>query len=267
MPDTVGSLTGRAAGAACLILTLAGRAAAQQPMRDRPSTHEFLSRYDFHLVLAGLADEDDRFSWDGRVGAELDLVDYVVGRFSALAEYQVVMGNELRAFDANQGTYTLEAASSFRAASTEFAAVFHHVSRHLSDRGNKRAIAMNIFGSRVLRRIPLGAGTLDVWADLGRVVQHTYVDYTWRARVSLVARRPMGSRLGVFGRAFGETYGVNPQVAGRDGQHGGRVEGGLRLAGRAAAVELFAGYERVIDADPLDRQPRRWAFAGFRVIN
>jgi hypothetical protein len=32
-------------------------------------------------------------------------------------------------------------------------------------------------------------------------------------------------------------------------------------------LELFAGYERVVDADPLDRQPRRWAFGGFRVVN
>jgi hypothetical protein len=267
MSDTVGSLIRRAAGAACLILGLAGRAAAQQPMRDRPTTHEFLSRFDFHIALGGLDDEDDRFSWDGRIGGELDLVDYGVGRVTLIGDYQVIMGNELQMFDTNQGTYTLEAASSVRAASTEVAALFQHVSRHLSDREKKRAIAMNILGGRVLRRLSPGTGTLDIWADFGRIVNHAYVDYTWRGRVSLVARRPLSSKLGVFGRAFGETYAVNSQIAGRDGQHGGRLEGGVHLAGRAAALELFAGYERVVDADPLDREPRRWAFAGFRVLN
>lgn len=267
MPDTVGSMTRRAAGAACLFLSLASRAAAQEPMPDRPSAHEFLSRSNFHLAVAGLADEDDRFSWDARVGGDLDLVDYVVGRFSASAEYQVVMGNQQQAFDPNQGNYALELASSVRAGSTEFAGMFHHVSRHLADRPNERAISVNYLGGRVLRRLPLGTGTFDVWADLGRMVNRAYVDYTWRGRVNLVARRSMSPRLGVFGRAFGEAYGVDPRVAGRKGQQGGRLEGGVRLTGRGTAVELFAGFERVVDADPLDREPRRWAFAGFRVIN
>ena len=145
--------------------------------------------------------------------------------------------------------------------------MYHHVSRHLSDRANKRGVSMNILGARVLRRISLGANTLDVRADAGQIVYRQYVDYTWRARVDLVARRSIAANLGVFGRAFGETYGVDAKIAGRDGQHGGRLEGGLRIVGRAAALELFGGYERVVDADPLDRQPRHWAFGGFRVVN
>jgi hypothetical protein len=31
-------------------------------------------------------------------------------------------------------------------------------------------------------------------------------------------------------------------------------------------MELFVGGERVIDADQLDRIPRRWAFVGFRLL-
>jgi hypothetical protein len=40
----------------------------------------------------------------------------------------------------------------------------------------------------------------------------------------------------------------------------------VRLLGTGGAIDLFAGYEKVIDADPLDRQARRWAFAGFRLL-
>jgi hypothetical protein len=126
---------------------------------------------------------------------------------------------------------------------------------------------MNIVGGRVLRRIPIKGATFDLRADVGGVTMRSYVDYTWRAQIDLVARRPLTARLGLLGRAFGETYGVNPAIAGREGQSGGRLEGGVRISGRAAALELFAGYERMVDADPLGRQPRRWAFGGFRVVN
>ena len=267
MPDAVGSIIRRAAPLACLILALASAASAQEPLTRPPFSREFLSRYDFLVLLAGLDINDNRFSWEARIAADLDVVDYVVGRVSVLAEYEAVMGNEQQLFDPNQALYTLEASASFRAGPTEFAAVLDHVSRHLSDRANKRGIGMNLVGGRVLRRIPVGASTFDLWADAGRLIRRSYVDYTWRGRINLVTRRPLTARLGLLGRAFGETYGVNPAIAGRKGQHGGRLEGGVRISGRAAALELFAGYERVVDADPLDRQPRRWAFGGFRVVN
>jgi hypothetical protein len=267
MPDAVGSVVRRASPIACLILALASAASAQEPLTHPPSSPGFLTRYDFLVLLAGLDSNDNRFSWDAHVSGDLDVVDYVVGRASVLADYEVVMGNEQQLFDPNQAIYTLEVSASFRAGSTEIAAVFDHVSRHLSDRANRRGIGMNVMGGRVLRRIPVGASTLDLRADVGWVVRRSFVDYTWRARIDLVARRPLTPRFGLLGRAFGETYGVNPRIAGREEQRGGRLEGGLRISGQAAALELFAGYEQVVDAYPLDRLPRRWAFGGFRVVN
>lgn len=38
------------------------------------------------------------------------------------------------------------------------------------------------------------------------------------------------------------------------------------MAGRGA-MELFAGYEQVIDAYQLECRPRRWVFTGFRLVN
>jgi hypothetical protein len=32
-------------------------------------------------------------------------------------------------------------------------------------------------------------------------------------------------------------------------------------------MELFAGVERRVDADPLDRLPKEWALAGFRLVS
>ena len=54
MPDAVGSVRRRAAPLACLILALAGSAAAQEPLTHPPSRPEFLPRYDFLVLLAGL---------------------------------------------------------------------------------------------------------------------------------------------------------------------------------------------------------------------
>jgi hypothetical protein len=126
---------------------------------------------------------------------------------------------------------------------------------------------MNAVIGRALRRFAVKGGTLDVRADLGRVVARAHVDYTWIAELELVGRRQVSPHLGLYARTTGELYGVDPSIAGRDRQEGGRIEGGVRLLGSAGAIELFGGYERVIDADPLDRQFRHWAFAGFRLLN
>jgi hypothetical protein len=41
----------------------------------------------------------------------------------------------------------------------------------------------------------------------------------------------------------------------------------LRIDGRVGTLELFAGGERRLDADPIDRQTHSWGLAGFRLLN
>ena len=62
---------------------------------------------------------------------------------SFLADYQALIGNEFRAFDPYQSSYTLEAMSSVRKGRTEFVGVLNHVSRHFGDRFNVVAVAEN----------------------------------------------------------------------------------------------------------------------------
>jgi hypothetical protein len=272
MPDTVRSVIQRALAGAGLVIALAIPAFAQQPLPDAPEQVEFFPRYDFHLSAAGLGSDDHaRFLWDTHWGGDFDLVDYVKGRVSFLVDYQAVLGNEFRPFDPNQGNYTLEFSGSGRLGQTEFVAAFHHVSRHLSDRPKRQAIAMNVLEGRVLRRFDARGTTIDVRANVGRVVQRAYVDYTWIGDLDIVARRSLRPRIGTYGRIFGELYGVSeqdePRLPRRGAQHGGRVEAGFRFSGKGGALELFAGYERVVDADPFDRQARQWPLAGFRLVN
>ncbi len=247
--------------------------AAQQPPRplaDPPDTPQFMSRYDFHLAAAVLADnsDDHRFSWDTHWGGGIDLIDYVNGRMSMYADYQAVLGNEYRPFDPNQGNYTLAVSGSARAGRTEFAGVLHHVSRHLSDRPKRQSIAMNALLVRVLREFRMDDGaSVSIRAETGPVIAHAYVDYTWMTAADVQIRKPLTPVLGLYARATGEAFQVDESIAQRKRQQGGRLEGGVRLGGRAGSIELFGGFEQMLDADPLDRQPRRWGFFGFRVIN
>ena len=266
MSDTPGSLSRHAAATACLVFMFAAHALAQSPAPE-PATPDFLSRYDFHLTANALAIDDQRFSWDVHFGGDLDVADYKVGRTSILIDYEALLGDEYRPFDPNQSYYLLEASSSYRASGTEIAFVFHHVSRHLSDRDKRGAIAWNVVGARVMRRFALGGVTVDTRGDAGSVVQHSYVDYRWTADLDLWIRRAVSRRVGLFAHGYGEIFGVEGTPGNRGSQTGGRAEAGVRFDGRAGALELFAGIERRIDADPIDLLPKRWGIAGFRLLS
>jgi hypothetical protein len=218
------------------------------------------------LPVNSLSGDDQRFAWQARYGGDFDVFDYVVGRTSVLVDYEAILGSELRPFDPNQAYYVLELSTSYRAGDTELAAVFHHVSRHLSDRPKQFAIAWNVMGGRVLRRVPVGTGSLDLVGELGHTVQHSFVDYTWNANADIVLRQPVSRRVGVFGRAFFEGYGVDGTDPTRETQTTRRFEGGIRINGHGGALELFAGYERRLDADPIERLPLSWGLAGFRLV-
>ena len=272
MPETIDALMRHAATAACLTFACAAAAAAQQPPQptvvEKPTAPEFISRYDFHMTASGLAISDPRFSWDAHFGGSLDMVDYVAGRAGIQADYEVVLGDELRVFDPNQGNYILEASSSLRIGSSmEIVGVFHHVSRHLSDRPKRFAIAWNVAGARVLYQVKTDKTRIDVDLEGGKVVERAFVDYDWIGELRVQAFRPVNGTAEVFGRGDAAWFGVTGEVPGRGRQFGGSLEGGVRLNGRAGALELFAGLERRVDAYPLDFQPQNWALAGFRLLS
>jgi hypothetical protein len=272
MPDIDGSLAWRAALAACLFLPFASAASAQQPQPPgfaaAPASPDFLTRYDFHLSAAGLRIDDPRFTWDTHFGGDLDVFDYVTGRVSMLVDYEAILGSQIRAFDPNQGNYTLEASASARVGQVEIAGALHHVSRHLGDRAKLFPIAWNVVEGRIMGRLRVAGATADITVGGGHLVQHSSVDYTWTANLDLLIRRPINERAGVFARGTGEMFGIDPTLSSRNRQVGGKAEAGLRINGGSGALELFVGYERRIDAsvDPLDGQAHNWALAGFRLV-
>ena len=218
--------------------------------------------------MTGQTIDDPRFSWDTHWGGSVDVVDYVGGRLAVIIDYQAVLGSEFQPFDPYQGNYTLEASGSVRLGpTTEVVGIYHHVSRHFSDRPKRVAIAWNVLGGRVLQRFTKEHTTLDLDIEGGRTVSRAYVDYTWVAEMNVLGRHQISDRVGAFARLNGQLFAVSGIVPDRGTQSGGLIEGGVRFVGKGGALELFAGIEKRVDADPLDRQPQHWGFAGFRLLS
>jgi hypothetical protein len=150
---------------------------AQAPQSSTGTT--FLSRFAFHVGLEHLSSTDPRFVWDAHWGGELDLVDYGRGAVTFAAVYQTILGDEFREFDPNQGNYTLEGAASVRTRPVEVALVFHHVSRHLSDRPKRFPVDWNMLGARVRTGLTRGRTEIQARVDVRSTVQKSFVDYRW----------------------------------------------------------------------------------------
>jgi len=258
------------AAAIALSLVLIGSRASAQTPAPQPGTpativRGLVPRAGTHVGLIHLTAADPRFNWAARFGADIDIYDYGHGRLSLIGEYEAIFGSERREFDLNHENYTVDISASFRAKGAEFFGVIHHVSRHLTDRQNDRAVAWNSAGIAATRAFDSGANHFQARLDLAHVFQHTFNDYTWTAWLTLAAERPAGSRAKLFARANGGFQGVDRKVANRDRLCGARIESGVHLTGVRGGVDFFVGYERRLDAYPLSYQRSRFIEWGVRL--
>ena len=249
-------------GRLAVVFALAGAmpAAAQTPSVD------ILTRYSFHLNAEHLSGTDPLFVWDANFGGELDLVDYGAGRATFVANYQAILGEQLRRFDPNQGNYILGASVSGRAAGVEIAGVFHHESRHLSDRVKRQPVDWNMAGARISTSRTGGRVRVDVRADVRGVVQKSFVDYRWEVDSEARSRVTLRDRLALVAAGGVRVIGVDGSRS-RGTQNGFRGEAGLRVEGSGAAVELFVAGERRIDPYPLEFSTASWITTGFRLLS
>jgi len=218
------------------------------------------------MTAEHLSSADPRYVWDANFGGELDIVDYGVGRFSFEANYQVILGEQIRAFDPNQGNYVLAGLASARLGATEVAWVLYHQSRHLADRPKQDAVDWNMMGGRVRRQLLYRSASLEAHADLRGVFMKSFVDYSWELDAGTRTDVKIRPGVGLLGEVGLRHLGVDGSLS-RGAQTGYRVEGGVRLEGRAGAVELFVAAERRIDPFPLEIGTARWITAGFRLLS
>lgn len=252
---------------ALVVLAAARAAAAQTPSTAAPiSAPTFLTRAAFAFQWAEFFTSDPRFKWNGRVTVDVDVFDDRAWRLNFSADYDAVLGRERRPFDLNQGTYVLDGVVGRRIGVVELAGVARHVSRHLTDRTNIPAISWNVAAARAASHAAIGRTTLEGDLEIGRAMQQAFVDYAWISALRVGAMRRVGTRAEMFARGAGQVVGVNRAIANRGRVCGGRIEGGLRVPGAEAALELVAGYERRIDAFPTDRFRVRAFTLGFRIV-
>jgi hypothetical protein len=237
-------------------------AAADEPAR----TVQFLPRTAFHMAAQHLSGDDPRFVWDADFGGELDIVDYGMGRFTFEANYQVVLGEEIRSFDPNQGNYILTGLGSVRSGALEIAGVLYHQSRHLADRPKEDAVDWNMLGGRVRRAFSYGPAAIDTRADLRGVFMKTSVDYTWELDAAVRSDVNVHPGVGLLVAIDLRYLGVDGS-RGRGNQTGYTIEAGVRFEGRAGAIELFVAGERRIDPFPLEVGTGEWVTAGFRLLS
>jgi hypothetical protein len=224
-----------------------------------------LSRSHFFVALAGLQIDDPRFSFAERARADVDLFSYGRGRVNLLVDTELVMGSERRSFDLNQANVMFETSASYRVGPVDLAGVIHHVSRHIVDREFDRVPAWHTIGARAMHVFAVPEGTIDVSVEYGRVVQKTFVDYTWTNQATVRFNRVIGSRLRLFASGRGGFVGVEPAVLGRRRQAGGRAEGGVRFVTERGLVDLYAATEHRVDGYPTSRVPSTWVELGFRL--
>jgi hypothetical protein len=227
---------------------------------------QFLSRFAFQVGLEHMYVDDPRFVWDAHWGAELDLVDYGRGALTFAAAYQTVLGNQFREFDPNQGDYTLEGSASARTGAVEMSGVFHHVSRHLSDRPKRFPIDWNMIGGRIRGHMLRGRTDVQARVDLRGVIQKSFVDYEWELASDTRSQVRLTRLVSLVALGDLRVVGVD-ESRNRDTVYGWRADGGVRFDGHAAALELFIAAERRIDPYQLEFSTATWLVTGFRLAS
>ena len=234
-------------------------------LSSAPATaQEWFPRFDFHLDGEYVASGDPRFNWLFDFGGDADVLRSDRARAVFIANYEAIAGEQFRRFDVNQGNYMLEGALLFRVAGLEVGPVWHHVSRHLSDRPKRFPIDWNMISIRVRDEGSLGAMEASWRAD-GRVtVTNAFVDYAWETETAAALSYSVTPRFGVGAGGFWRLVGMDG-THDRGAQSEERGEVGVRMLGPAAAAELFIGFERRLDPYPLEFGTSSWFLAGLRL--
>jgi hypothetical protein len=246
-----------------IAIASAGRATAQ----PAPGPPKLFTRAAFAFDWAGLSTPDPRFTWESRIRADVDVLDTGRWRLAFAVDYDAIIGGERRIFDLNQGTYEFDGTASRRFGAVEIGLLTRHVSRHLVDRDNPGTISWNLAGAKAWHEQRRGRSIVSGNIEFGWAMQQGFVDYQWFSELDLAWQYRHSDRLQWIGRGEGTVIGIIDTPEARARVCGGRLEGALRINGRAAAIELFVAYERRIDAFPTDRFRVRFTAVGFRLLS
>lgn len=217
------------------------------------------------LTAIRYAPADAQFQWSGWIGAGAGVVR--VGRvtLAGTADVETIIGNERRAFDANQANYHLAFGLRVQAGATVVYPVFHHESRHLVDRPKTQAVDWNLVGVRLEGSLPHGLPG-SFLLGVARTVQKAYVDYEWEFLAAAHVPVVQWTNGEVFLESearFVTTANQAPYF--RDGFVDFTGAAGVRLRKDGRALDLFAAYEHRNDVFLLVPDVRDRALFAFRI--
>jgi hypothetical protein len=225
---------------------------------------EFLPELALRMSAARYARAERDFRWVGWIGGAAGLARAGKLTLFGSADVETIIGNERRAFDANQANYHLEVGlrRSFERRALEL--FFTHVSRHRQDRLKPEAVDWNTLGLRLsgtLKQRP----ALRFELSAGHTTLASLVGYGFEGiaalEADLVSRPRWAFYLG--GRARGVTASAS-DVLPRDGFIDYWLEGGFRLPRGARSLTTFVAYERRNDVYLTAPGERKRALLGIR---
>jgi hypothetical protein len=227
---------------------------------------ELLPEVSVHLRAARYLPARTDFHWQGWIGAGAGLVR--VGGTTAYftSDVETNIGDTLRAFEANQANYHLEAGFRQRVGAGAATLFFHHVSRHYVDRPKVQAVDWNVLGVRAGWPVRTGRRPVRATASLGRATLASLVGYRWEATAEVDAEPARIGSAAVFARAGVRAVSIDPDpLLDRGGFADFSMEGGARWARDGRTLDLFAAIERRNDVylEIPGRQDR--ALLGFRI--
>jgi len=246
--------------AACaLLLGLHAAAAASEPAK-------FLPEGSLRMMGARYAPGERDFQWDTWIGGEIGLVRFEGTTLLADAEVETILGNELRAFDANQANYHLTGALKRAWGALTAELFFSHVSRHAQDRAKPQTVDWNILGLRLsgplTRTWPFPTRFL---LSAGPTTRSSLVQYRFEAVGRLqadVVEKPWGAvYLSLMIRGVKTESTV---VLPRGGFVDASVEGGARIRRGQRSFHIFAAFEHRNDVYLLVPEHRDRALLGLR---
>ena len=237
----------------------------QAPPDNPEGAVVWLPNYHFHLNMAHLSSDSPRYNWDANYGGELGVVAVGRTQLTFVANYQAVLGEEFHPFDPNQGNYTIDGVISTRVKGLYVAGLFHHLSRHLADRPKRPPVDWNMFGGRVGAMLKRNGTDVEARFDLLGAILKTNVDYNWELHAGVRVHHHVYGTFGLIGSAMLREVGTDG-LGNRGRQTGGRGDGGFRISGKAATIELYLAVEKVIDPYPTEFGTANYASVGMRLL-
>lgn len=226
----------------------------------------FLPEASLRMMGARYVPAERDFQWDTWIGGELGLVRYGGTTFLVDADVETILGNEYRAFDANQANYHLEGTLQRPWGGLTVALFYRHVSRHLEDRPKTQTVDWNILGLRLAgslaRTRPFPVRFL---LSAGPTTRSSLVEYRFEAVGELeadVVPRPWGGFYLAARLRVVKTE-AKPALP-RDGFADLSLEGGAAIRKGQRTLRLFAAYEHRNDVTLIVPESRDRALLGLR---